>query len=160
MDLTLKTDLGLFNHRVAAVIVFENKLLAQKNVQTGEYYLVGGRISFGESSEDALIREIREELKISITDYKPLWVNECFFIDGGKKFHELGIYYLVDITNTDFHSFNSCFETEEESRINHYEWLNIDELESIPLYPLFIKQEIKNTDDGLKLIITKEAQLL
>lgn len=160
MDLTLKTDSGLFNHRVAAVIVHNNKLLAQKNMQTGEYYLVGGRISFGESSEDALKREIREELKIEITNYRPLWINECFFIDSGKNFHEVGIYYLTDIEGTDFNLFTSSFETEEDRRTNHYEWLDIDNLENIPLYPLFIKQEIKNTDDGLKLIITKEAQLL
>lgn len=57
MDLTLKTDRGLFNHRVAAVIVKDNKLLAQKNTETNEYYLVGGRIEFKESSEEALIEK-------------------------------------------------------------------------------------------------------
>lgn len=159
MDLTLKTDMGIFNHRVAAVIVHNNKLLAQKNTKTNEYYLVGGRIAFGESSEEALIREIKEELKISITSYRPLWINECFFIDEGKKFHEVGIYYLVDITNTGFNHFDSSFETKEAERINHYEWLDIDDIENTLLYPLFVKQEIKNPDDGLKLIVTKEAKL-
>lgn len=85
MDLTLKTGEGLFNHRVAAVIVWDNKILAQKNTDTNEYYLPGGRVSFGESSADAVIREIREELKITVKDYKPLWINECFFIDSGKN---------------------------------------------------------------------------
>ncbi len=160
MDLTLKTDLGLFNHRVAAVIVNNNKLLAQKSTETDEYYLVGGRIAFGESSEEALIREIYEELKINITSYRPIWINECFFIDKGRKFHEVGIYYLVDITNTDFNNFDLSFETREEKRINHYEWLDIDGIENTLLYPLFVKQEIKNLDDGLKLIVTKEAELL
>lgn len=54
MDLTLRTEIGLFNHRVAAVIVHNNKLLAQKNVKTNEYYLPGGRINYGESSERLL----------------------------------------------------------------------------------------------------------
>lgn len=57
VDLTLKTDKGLFNHRVAAVIVRNNKLLAQKNIADNSYYLVGGRVSFDESNEDALVRE-------------------------------------------------------------------------------------------------------
>lgn len=160
MDLTLKTDEGLFNHRVAAVIIHDNKLLAQKNIQTNEYYLVGGRITFGESSEEALVREVKEELKIEITNYKPIWINECFFEDSGKNFHEVGMYYLADITNTDFDNFTLSFETEEAGRKNYYEWLDIDKFEKILLYPLFIKDEIKKLDDGLKLIITREAELL
>lgn len=160
MDLTLKTDGGLFNHRVAAVIIHDNKLLAQKNIQTNEYYLVGGRITFGESSEEALVREVKEELNIDITNYRPIWINECFFKDSGKIFHEVGMYYLADITNTDFDNFTLSFETEEADRKNHYEWLDIDKLEEILLYPLFIKDEIKKLDDGLKLIITREAELL
>ncbi len=158
VDLTLKTDKGIFNHRVAAVIVRNNKLLAQKNIADNSYYLVGGRVSFGESSEDALVREIKEELGTFITDYNPLWVNECFFIDNGQKFHEIGIYYLVDISNTDFRCSDAVFETKEENRTNTYEWLDIDNLENIELYPKFIKEEIKNPNKDLKLIITNEVE--
>ena len=68
MDLTLKTREGYFNYRVAAVIVNDGKILAQRNTKTNEYYLPGGRVVFGETSEEALLREI-EELKIDITDY-------------------------------------------------------------------------------------------
>ena len=77
MDLTLKTKEGYFNHRVAGVIIKNNKILAQKNTKADNYYLPGGRVMFGESSEEALAREIKEELKINIKDYKPIWVNEC-----------------------------------------------------------------------------------
>lgn len=159
MDLTLKTEKGCFNHRVAAVIIDNNRLLAQKNTDTNEYYLVGGRVAFGESTDEALIREIKEELKISITDYKPLWINECFFIDNGQKFHEIGMYYLVNISNTEFNHYESTFKTKEENRINTYEWLDIEKLNSVVLYPQFIKEEIKNPNKALKLIITKEAVL-
>lgn len=156
IDLTLNTGKGLFNHRVAAVIVKNNKLLAQKNTKTNEYYLVGGRVRFGESSEEALVREIKEELDITVTDFKPLWINECFFIEDGRKFHEIGMYYLVDISNTDFNNYETVFETKEENRINTYEWLDIDRLGNYVLYPQFIKDKINNTNRELKLIITKE----
>lgn len=159
IDLTLKTDLGLFNHRVAAVIIHNNKLLAQKNTATNEYYLVGGRVSFGESSEEALVREIKEELDITVTDYKPIWINECFFMDSGKKFHEIGMYYSVSVSGTGFSHYEPTFETKELTRTNTYEWLDIDHLNDISLYPLFIKDEIKAFDGNLKLIITKEAEL-
>lgn len=156
VDLTLNTPKGIFNHRVAAVIIRNNKILAQKNTKTNEYYLVGGRVKYGESTEDSLVREIEEELKITVSDFKPLWVNECFFIDGGKRFHEIGVYYLVNTDNTNFNHFESEFETREANRSNTYEWLDIDNLDNVSLYPSFIKDEIKNADKSLKLIITKE----
>lgn len=159
MDLTLKTEKGLFNHRVAAVIINDNKLLAQKNTATNEYYLVGGRISFGESSQEALVRELKEELYIDIAEYKPVWINECFFIDSGKSFHEVGMYYLVDIKNTGFNKYMSTFDIKEGNRINTYEWLDIDALDNIAIYPLFIKKEIKSIDNNLKLIITRESDI-
>ena len=156
LDLTLKTNLGIFNHRVAAVIVKDNKLLAQRNNSDNSYYLVGGRVMFDESTDDALVREIKEELDIAITDCKPLWINECFFTDNGRRFHEIGVYYFVDITNTDFNRHETIFEIKEDYRINTYEWLDIDSLDNIVLYPQFIKDEINKADRNLKLIITRE----
>ena len=45
IDLTLLTKHGYFNHRVAAVIVNDNKLLAQKNTKDNSYYLVGAEFA-------------------------------------------------------------------------------------------------------------------
>lgn len=156
MDLTLRTEQGLFNHRVAAVIVHNHMLLAQKNVQTNEYYLPGGRIHYGESSAEAIVREMREELGITVTDYRTLWINECFFTDSGTRFHEVGMYYLVRLENTDFKHYEPIFELQEDKRINTYEWLDMDCLEHTALYPLFVKTEIKNPNKALKHIITDE----
>ncbi len=155
MDLTLKTKEGYFNHRVAGVIIKNNKILAQKNTKADNYYLPGGRVMFGESSEEALAREIKEELKINITDYKPIWVNECFFIENGKKYHEVGMYYLVNIDNTSFNHFEDEFETKENARVNTYDWLDIESLSNYKLYPEFIKQEVKNIGN-LKLIVSHD----
>lgn len=156
MDLTLKTELGYFNHRVAAVIINDNKLLAQKNTLDNSYYLVGGRVSFGESTAEALVREVKEELKIDVDNYKPLWVNECFFTVKTKYYHEIGMYYFVDISNTSFNCFQKIFEIKEGHRINTFEWLDIDNLENVILYPEFIKNELKNQNRELKLIISRE----
>lgn len=48
------------------------------------------------------------------------------------------------------------FERREGGKINTYEWLDIDNLDNIKLYPLFVKKEIKNSDKTLKHIITNE----
>lgn len=157
IDLTLKTEKGLFNHRVAAVIIHDNKILAQMNEDNHEYYLVGGRVQFGESTEEALIREVKEELNISVTEYRPIWINEGFFICNDSQFHEIGMYYLVNIDNAGFNHFEMKFTTTEKEKTNHYEWLEINKLDNYILYPLFIKDEIKSINNSIKLIITKEV---
>ena len=44
---------------------------------------------FGESSEEALAREIKEELKINIKDYKPFGDRMFLLLtDNGKKIPE------------------------------------------------------------------------
>ena len=113
-------------------------------------------MKFEESTQDALIRELDEELGITVTDIKPLWINEAFFIDENKKFHEICMYYFVDISKTNFNRFEDIFQTLEGNKINTYEWLNIDSLDNITLYPRFLKDEIKNQNKTLKLIVTKE----
>ena len=79
-----------------------------------------------------------------------------FFFECGKNFHEIGTYYIVDISKTSFNHFEDEFELKEKCRINTYCWLNIDKLDNYFLYPKFIKNEINNINDGFKLIITRE----
>ncbi len=79
-----------------------------------------------------------------------------FFLECGKNFHEIGTYYLVDISKTSFNHFEDEFELKEERRINVYRWLDIDKLDDYVLYPKFIKNEINNINDDFKLIITRE----
>ena len=66
------------------------------------------------------------------------------------------MYYFVDINNTGFTNFENSFELNEENRTDFYEWLDINRLDDVSLYPKFIKDEINNSHDNLKLIITRE----
>lgn len=54
--------------RVAAIIIKDNKVLLMRRVKEGQEYFVfpGGGINEGESAEDAVIREIKEELSLDI----------------------------------------------------------------------------------------------
>lgn len=65
MDLTFNTKEGNFNYRSAAVILSNNKLLVMKDDKSAHYYLPGGRVRFNERADDALSREIKEEIGIN-----------------------------------------------------------------------------------------------
>lgn len=61
---------------VCAIIVNENEILAAQLGQVinraFEWEFPGGKVQTGESAENAIIREIREELSIEIVIIKPL----------------------------------------------------------------------------------------
>lgn len=144
MDMTIKTDEGYFNMRVAAVITHKDKLLVMENKNYDSFYLPGGRVRLNESFDEALRREIREELNIEVISSRPLWLHECFFIEDslGERFHEVCMYYFVDITDTGFDSFDDCFTLTEEERLNYFRWIPFGSLSEQTVYPLFIKDEI------------------
>jgi len=61
-DMTVPCGDGMINIRVGAIIMKDGKILMVGNANRPEYlYTVGGRIQFGETAEEAVIREVYEE---------------------------------------------------------------------------------------------------
>ena len=154
MDISFRTSTGRFNYRVCAVIVHNDRLLTMKDARSPYYYLPGGRVSMHETAEDAILREIREELGIEAEIIRPLWFNQSFFTEDvtSERFHEICIYYLVDVANTDLFSRGDSFEGREQHHGHRFEWLDFEIVMRSYLYPLFIKKRIRNLPSVLEWI--------
>ncbi|MDZ5010793.1 NUDIX domain-containing protein, partial [Clostridium perfringens] len=115
MDITFKTEVGRFNYRVAGILIHDNKLLIMKDDNSPYYYIPGGRVRMHETSESAIIREIKEEVKIETKVNRLLWVVENLFIEeqSGDRFHEIGLYYLLDIKDESIFKKGNEFITNE-----------------------------------------------
>lgn len=68
MDITFDTGEGRFNYRVCAILLDGDRVLAMHDERSPYYYLPGGRVRMGERAEDAVLREVQEELGVSHTD--------------------------------------------------------------------------------------------
>ena len=159
MDLTFKTETGIFNYRVCAIIVHCGKILATKDQNSPYYYLPGGRVKLHEPAEKAIVREVREELNVEPKIIRPLWLNQGFFTEDvtGIRFHELCLYYLIDISETDLLSKGEQFTMMESGREHYYEWIPLSRLQSEYLYPLFIKEKIFNLPEQLTVLTEYES---
>ena len=153
MDISFKVENQKFNYRVCAVIISENKILAMHDERSPYFYLPGGRVTMGETAEHAVLREVWEELGIVPKIVRPLWLNQSFYTEDVDKlrYHELCIYFLMDVSETKLSENGDKFTRMEDNQTHIFEWLEFDRLKDEYFYPLFLKKEIFNLPKELEL---------
>ena len=78
-DMCVACDDGILNIRVGAIIMKDGMILMVGNERSDYLYSVGGRIKFGETTDETLVREFKEEIGADIKIERLLMVNENFF---------------------------------------------------------------------------------
>ena len=128
------------------MIISENRILAMHDERSPYFYLPGGRVKMGETAEQAVVREIWEELGVKLKIARPLWLNQAFFTEevDGIRYHELCIYFLMDSSNTDLSERGNSFIRMEGKHTHVFEWLEFDRLKNEYFYPIFLKNQIFN----------------
>lgn len=144
MDISFPCEGQKFNYRVCAVMISENRILAMRDERSPYFYLPGGRVAMGETAEQAIIREVQEELRITPKIIRPLWLSQAFFTEevDALRYHELCLYFLVDISQTDLLRRDPVFTLKEGAHTHTFEWLAFERLQDEYFYPAFLKKEI------------------
>lgn len=156
MDTTFKTPEGIFNYRVGAIILDGTKVLMAYDSRHKQYYSVGGRVHFGESSQQAVLREVYEETGVRAEIDRLGYVHESFFEIAGKPFHELAFFYYIkpfDYGKIDFKAVKCDGENEKIL------WVDLKDkeiLEDENFFPEFFKTELLKESKEIKHIITVE----
>ena len=134
-DLSIIIDGVKFNFRVGLLMKKKKQVLVECNPDYDFVVLPGGRVKTLESSEDALIREINEEMKIDLTNYNLefIGIDENFFELDNIKYHELYFIYKIEIdeNNEDFKDGMINYD----SKVNYYKGVDILDLKEVNLLP-------------------------
>lgn len=85
--------------RVAGILVKDDQILLVRHEKNGNSYwlLPGGGIEFGESAEEALVREFQEEVGLKIRVGKLVLVHDS--IPPNRHRQVLNLYFLVTADN-------------------------------------------------------------
>ncbi len=78
-----------------AIIEKKEKILVCRDKINENYFLPGGHVEFGEFSEKALLRELKEELSLETEDIKIIGIAENMYEAKGKFHHEINFVYHV-----------------------------------------------------------------
>ena len=68
-----------FSYRVGAIIVEDGAALLATNDSADYYYSIGGGVHFGETSRDAVLREVKEETGVDYEIDRLAFIHENFF---------------------------------------------------------------------------------
>ena len=149
-------DEGILNIRVGGIIMRDGKLLMVGNDRSDYLYSVGGRIKFGDTAEEAIVREILEETGVKMEIDRLGFVHENYFYGDapsnlGKLIYEISFFFYMKVPN-DFVPIGASF-TEDNSK-EYLKWVSLDE--DIKMYPEFFRTELKNPTDTVKHFIKDE----
>ncbi|HEY3062276.1 MAG TPA: NUDIX domain-containing protein [Chloroflexota bacterium] len=141
-----------FNYRVGGVALRAGKVLLQSAENMGFWVLPGGRVEMLESAEIALARELREELAVEARIKRLLWLNENFFPLDGLAYHEIGLYFLVDLP--DSVPFDSDFYARDAGVQLVFRWFALDDLPNVE--PSFLGGGLRDLPDVPRHVIQRD----
>ena len=136
--ITFDKDGWRFNYRVAGILFHNGRVLLEREIETGQCCLPGGRVEFGEAASEATLREMREELGVEVKIERLIWAVDNFFQMDGRRYHEPSFYFLVSLPEASALPQGESFANQDNSRAV-LQWYALDRLDDVPLYPTFLR---------------------
>ena len=147
-DISWRVPGGRFNLRAAAMITRDDQILLCQVDPLGCWFLPGGRVRFGESSDAALARELAEELGLDLPPGRPALIVENIFTEETLE-HELGIYYRL--TWPDALAGDDLTTGTEPGHL--FRWVPLSELRSVWFEPAGLVPFLQDLGGGLRHIV-------
>lgn len=145
MDFRTITENGRYGVRVSAIVIQDGQLLTYK-VADGQNHLIGGAIKIGESSHDAIMREVKEELGLESVVTDLMFVVENCFDYCGELHHMIEFHYKVNLLGV-----VPKTTVDEESFV--CEWLPLENLSEYDVRPHYLQKELLYWKGSVKHIV-------
>lgn len=144
-ETVMKYDCGFskennrFRYRAGGLLVHDDRILFVKNAIGGYFYILGGGVHLGETSEHCIEREFLEETGIHAKAERLAVVCENFFRgEFGEDCHVLEFYYLM---KAEADVIENCKHTSDIGE--NLVWLPIEQITEYEIKPDFIKKSIR-----------------
>ncbi len=155
--ITFDEDNIRFTNRVVGVALDRDRVLLHRTDDMNFWALPGGRAELLEPSPQTLVREMQEELGVDVKVDRLLWLAENFFVYGPRQFHELGFYFLMHLPPDSPLRDQASFLGQEGDLRIYFEWHPVATLESIALYPTFLRTGLKSIPTNIVHIIHTDS---
>ena len=147
-DFRTKLNQTVFGVRATALIVKDNRLLVVED-EDG-FYTIGGAIQVDEATEDAVVREVKEELGVASRAVQLAFIVENRFEQAGIHYHNIEFHYLVDLLE------EAPLVMQEDTKSLPCQWLALVGLSTVDLKPAFLKTALPDWNGQLQHIQLEE----
>ncbi len=139
-----------FQYRVSALIYNKDKtkILLFYGDNNDFYMLPGGKVHELEKSNDAIKREITEELGIDNLDFKLIGISEEIGIFKGLDVHQITLTYE---SIYDGYTKEKDFKG-KDTNYDNFKWVNISELNNYKIHPSNVFSYIKNSNSIIHIV--------
>ncbi|MBC7836496.1 NUDIX domain-containing protein [Acetobacteraceae bacterium] len=107
-----------------ALIKKDGKILVCRGIGDKVWEFPGGRLHVGETPVEGIVREIKEELGIKITNIKPFYVGSSFHYKSNME--QVFITYTCD--------YNSASLAVDPKEIEEIKWVTLEEIKILPMF--------------------------
>ncbi len=118
-----------------ALVVKDGKILVCRAKSKGYYFLPGGHVEAGETSKEAIIREMEEERGSQLENISFIGVVENIFPENGKERYEINIVFAAR------ENISGSETKTKESHIS-FHFLSVSDFEKSDVRPIAVKQKI------------------
>ncbi len=143
MDIKLQNEEWKLKMRVAGCIVKDNKVLCAQMCENKFLCLPGGHIEFGESTKEAVIREMKEEVGFDCKILNLICVIESFYQAKDKKVHEICYFYLMEpLKNIVTQDYIREENDKGELKRIKFKWVELENLKKVDFRPQILTDKL------------------
>lgn len=124
--------------KLAWIEIKNKSILSTKSHGKKNYYIPGGKREQGENDEQALCREISEELNVNL---EPATLKFAGTFEAQADSHPDGVYVKMTCYTADYKG-----ELKASSEIEHFEWLKYSDRDKISEVDKLIFDSLKAQD--------------
>ena len=157
-DWLFEDEHTICSFRSVGVLIHDNKLLVQRERQGTQYALPGGHVKTGETSEQAIIREFREETGAEVVCQRMLWVDESFWRWNSRDAHTIAFYYELSFKDPSQSPdiVKKSLASQKDNSDILLTWVSLDEVKCLDIFPPFIKTSIGRLGSGIEHFVYRE----
>lgn len=115
------------------IVSCQGKILVCSCKNKNHYFFPGGHIEFGENAKEALAREMKEELGVSVKKCLFIGTVENIYSEDNQKHHEINLVFEIEVDRIS-----------DQSKEDHLEFslLSIDKFSQENVLPIALKKAV------------------